>query len=124
VRAVDQEQSDIAAVGRHSANGLMGAWSPEELYRASALLEQLEHHPGWEVLCRLMAMEREGLVRAMTAGLKPLTRSEYAFKGGRANGLASMRAIVATVHEKAKRVRKTLADELGPDEDDTHDGEK
>lgn len=98
-----------------SANGIIGKMTPEELYRASALLKQLEEHPGWAVLTRLVNLEREGVLREITAGLKPLTYERYAHLGGRAHGLWSFRAIVATVHKKAERVRDRIADELGDD---------
>lgn len=102
---------------RLSAQGLVGTWTPEEVYRAEQLVRQLEQHPGFEIVSRLLNIEREGAVRWLTnqvpVGQEPPSQASYAYHGGRANGLAGLRAAVALVHNTAEAVRRKIESDDG-----------
>lgn len=95
--------------GYRSVAALLGQLDPDgvELARMHELLEQLQHHPGWAVLRRLLLLEREAAVRKL-CGAKVLEHAEYGYKAGQVRGLAGPFGVIELVRSTNSRLQAAL----------------
>lgn len=95
--------------GYRSVRALLGDLDPEgvELARMHELLEQLQAHPGWAVLRRLLLLEREAAVRKLT-GAKVLEHASYGHTAGLVRGLAGPFGVIETVRSTNERLQRAL----------------
>jgi hypothetical protein len=91
-----------------SISELIGSLESDELRMMFEQLEDLQGHPGWQHLARLLRLERETQVRRMTSSAV-LEHAQYAHKAGLVHGLAAPWAVVQKVASTHRRVQAELA---------------
>lgn len=77
---------------------------------AAEQLRDLQDSPGWQVLIALLGELRETEVGHLTQVLA--SRSDYAHKGGRVEGLDAAREVVQAVIDHADKTRTRLEAEV------------
>lgn len=95
--------------GYRSVAALLGSLDSDgvELARMHELLEQLQRHPGWAVLRRLLLLEREAAVRKLVSA-KVLEHAAYGHKAGQVHGLAGPFAVIELVRSKNAAMQAAL----------------
>ncbi len=75
------------------------------LFEAETVVEQLEGHPGWTVVNRLLGAEIDAINAGMETG-RTLDQAEYAGRHGRIGGLKAAQGVIDAIVSHAERRRQ------------------
>lgn len=99
---MDREPEDFRSV-----NDFLGKLDVEELRRLNEQLAELKDMPAFEMVARLLRLDREQHSRMMSR--KGQDHAEMSWEAGYVRGGATLWAVIATVEAKHRAVQAELA---------------